>query len=349
MNNNPLRLEQYETVLFNLNLNPLGIPESVTKALSENLSGIGRYPDDYHVLKDAIADYAGCLRDNVVLGTGATDLLRLFIPLIGVKKAMLLTPSCSEYDHVLQIFGCEISYYELSEKDNYVLDADDFIKSLDASMDLVIIGNPNNPTSQIVCRDDIARIADACAAHNIFLVIDEMYIEFTDEYKELTAVPLIGEHENIAVLRSISKFFAVPGLRFAYAIMNNPELMTIVNMTSTPNSISTLTTTACTCMFKDSGYISESRSQIHTERNLIYSAMSTNKQVKIYKPYANYALIQILKPGVTAKDIAEKCRLKGLIIRDCSDIHGLDERFIRICFMNPKQNDLLVNTILEQL
>lgn len=348
MSQNQLRLEQYETVLFNQNLNPLGIPESVLKALSENLTSIGHYPDNYRALKTAVADYTGNKPEQVILGTGSSDLLRLFIPLIGVKKAMVLVPSCSEYEHVLDIFGCEKVCYELDESKDYKLDTDDFISKLDDTVDLLIFGNPNNPTSQIISREDVETIVNACAAKGIFVIIDEMYIEFTDDYKDLTATPLIETFDNLAIFRSVSKFFAVPGLRFAYALMNNAELLSIVELTTTPNSISTLTTTAITSMLSDSGYISESRSQTHTERNLIYSAVSTNKNVKIYKPYANYALVQILKPGISASKVAEVCKLKGLIVRDCSDIHGLDERYIRFSFMNPKQNDLLVNTFLEQ-
>lgn len=348
MSQNQLRLEQYETVLFNQNLNPLGVPESVIKALSENLSSIGHYPDNYHALKCAIADYTNTKPGQVVLGTGSSDLLRLFIPLIGIKKAMVLIPSCSEYEHVLDIFGCEKLCYELEEAKNYQLDVDDFISNLDASIDLLIFGNPNNPTSQIISRKDVEIIMNACAKKGIFVIIDEMYIEFTDDYMDITSAPLIDQFDNLAVFRSISKFFAVPGLRFAYALMSNTEYLSIAELTTTPNSISTLTTTACISMLSDSAYISETRSQMHTERNLIYSAVSTNKNVKIYKPYANFALVQIQKPGFVSKRIVEACRLKGLIVRDCSDIHGLDERYVRFSFMNPKQNDLLVNTFLEQ-
>ena len=96
-------------------------------------------------------------------------------------------------------------------------------------------------------------------------------------------------------------------------------------------------------------YIEESRSQIHTERNLIFSAMNTNKNVKLFKPYANFMLVKILKDDLSAQAIEEHCRTKGIIIRNCSNFHGLDNKYIRFCFMKPKQNDLLVNTILELL
>ncbi|MGN0436180.1 MAG: pyridoxal phosphate-dependent aminotransferase [Wujia sp.] len=348
--NNQLRLEQYETVLYNANINPMGVPASVKKALADNIDNIIRYPMDYYgELKKAIAEYSGCNPANIMLGNGSSDLLRMFITLIAPKKAMLLTPSSSEYEKILRLHGCEIDYYELNEDDEYRLDLVDFVGQLDSSYDMIILGNPNNPTSQIIDREDMKTLSEVCKTFEAFLIIDEMYIEFCEDYKELTSTPLAESYNNIAIFRSVSKFFAVPGLRLAYAIMNNPEKMNcLVNLVS-PNNISSLTAAACIPMFKDSAYIEESRSQIYTERNLIYSAMSTSKSIKLFKPYANFMLAKILKEDVTSGAIAEHCNLKGIVIRNCDNIRGLDNRFIRFCFMKPNQNDLLVNSILEML
>ncbi len=350
MNNNQLRIEQYDTVLYNSNLNPMGAPESVKKAIADYADSVIRYPDDYYpALKSAIAQYAGCKEAQLVLGSGSSDLLRTFISLLSPKKAMVLVPSFSEYEKVLSMFGCEIVYYELDEANSYQFDIADFVGHLDSSIDLIILGNPNNPTSQLISRDDMETMAEVCKELDTFLLIDEMYIEFVEKYQEVTAVPMVEDYDNIAVLRSTSKFFAVPGLRLAYAIMSNQEYMSILNITSAPNPISSITAAVCTQMLKDKKYIKESCSQIYTERNLIFSAMSTNKNVKLYKPTANFMLVQILKDGVTAGQIAEHCKLKGIMIRNCENIRGLSDKFIRFCFMKPNQNDLLVNTILELL
>ena len=346
----PLRIEQLDTVLYNSNLNPMGIPESVTKSLKENLGSIIRYPSDYYDdLKKAVSTYAGCETDHIVLGNGLSDMLRQYSSLIIPRKALLLVPSAMEYENVLSIYGCEIDYYNLDEEKDYILDAKDFVSKLDSSYDVVIIGNPNNPTSQVISRMDMELIAEVCNELEIFLIIDEMYIEFTEDYKELTSIPLVKDYDNIAVLRSVSKFFAIPGLRFAYSVTSNTSHLEIISVTAAPNTISTLTAAACTAMFKDKKYIEDSRSQIHTERNLIYSAMATNKNVKLFKPCANYMLVKLLKDDVSAQDIEEHCRTKGIIIRNCSNFRGLDNKYIRFCFMKPKQNDLLVNTILELL
>ena len=87
MSNGPLRIEQYETVRYDINCNPLGVPDSVTRAIMENISAVGRYPDTYYdPLRNAIASYACCAPEHLVLGSGSSDLLRLFVALLAPKK-----------------------------------------------------------------------------------------------------------------------------------------------------------------------------------------------------------------------------------------------------------------------
>ena len=348
MSNGPLRIEQYETVRYDINCNPLGVPDSVTRAIMENISAVGRYPDTYYdPLRNAIASYACCAPEHLVLGSGSSDLLRLFVALLAPKKALLPIPSATDYEHVLSVYGCETDFYELDINQDYHLDMDDFIAHLSDTYDIVILGNPNNPTSQLISKADIEKLAAACKELGIALLLDEMYIEFTENYERNTAISLVNTYDNLIILRSVSKFFSVPGLRLAYAIMNNETNMTIINMTATPNSISCLTAAACTAMLEDTAYIHESHSRIFT--NLIYAAMNTNKNLRLFKPSANFALMQILKEDVTAKSLLAHCNLKGIVLRNCENFHGLDSHFVRFSIMNPMQNDLMVNTILELL
>jgi Histidinol-phosphate/aromatic aminotransferase and cobyric acid decarboxylase len=343
-----LRIDQYPTILYNANLNPLGIPESVKKAISENIDSITKYPDMYYNnLKNAVADYTGMALDKIVMGNGSSDLYKLYAALVMPKKALILSPGPMEYEKVLKSYGCEVNYYDLSEDSEFVLDVEDFISRLDDSLDIIMISNPNNPTSKVLPLSDIKKLIEACKEKNIFLIIDEMYIEFVDDYKDYTAISLTEEYSNMAVIRSVSKFFSVPGLRFAYAVMNNSELMELVDITTTKNNIASLTALGCAAMFKDEKYIAEGQSIIHTERSLVYLAMSTSKNIKLFKPDANYMLVKLLGDDVTSSTVADHCNQRGIIIRRCDNIRGLSEKYIRFCFMNPKQNDLMVNTILE--
>ena len=348
MNSGPLRIGQYETVLYDANLNPLGIPASVKQSIANNIGSIIKYPDLYYAnLKTAISDYAGTSLERIIMGNGSPDLLRLFAALLTPKKALIPFPCSTEYGKVMKAYGCEVVDYALDEEKDYELDVTDLIQKLDSSLDLVIIGNPNNPTSKRITREDIASLAEACKMLDIFLLVDEMYVEFLDDYEEVTAVPLTDEFTNLAVLRSVSKFFAVPGLRFAYAVMNNDELAQIIDLTTTKNNIATLSAIAGVDMFKDTKYIEESRSMVHTERSLVYLAMKPCRTIRLFKPDANFMLVKLLKEDLTSSQVAEHCSLRGIMLRRCDDMKGLGNKYIRFCFMNPKQNDLMVNTILE--
>lgn len=348
MNATPLRIEQYATVLFNANLNPRGIPDSVKMSIKDNIDTISKYPDIYYSkLKTAVAEYVGEPLDNIVLGNGSTDLLKLFGALLTPKKAMIVYPGPMEYARILSAYNSEVLFYELKDENEFVLDINDFITNLTDDMDMVIISNPNNPTSKKISLEDMKTLAEACKEKKIFLIVDEMYIEFVENYKTITAVQLVNDYDNLAVMRSVSKFFSVPGLRFGYAIMNNPELKEIIEKIITKNNIASLTAIAITNMLKDTEYINESISTIHTERSLVYLAMSTSRTIHLFKPDANFMLVKLLKDDITSADVATHCSQRGIIIRKCDDIKGLSNKYIRFCFMNPKQNDLMVNTILE--
>ncbi len=348
MNNNQLRLEQFETVLYDANLNPLGIPDSVRRAIMDNIDSVGVYPMGYYEnLKKAIAEYARCSEEHIVLRSSASELIRLFLGMRKPKKVVVPVPSCPEYERALASIGVKPTLFKLAEKNDFRLDVDALIAKLSDNMDAVLIDNPSNPASQILSRDEIRRLAEACRDHNIFLIIDEMYIEFTDEFSEATAVPLVPEFDNLAVMRSVSKFFSVPGLRLAYGIVSNEDALGRITKTAANYNISSITAAACCSMLKDTSYIERSTSQVHTERSLIYSAMAPCKTVRLFKPHANFMLVKLLKEEVTAQVLADALIVKGMHIRNCSDFMLLSNKYIRFCFMNPRQNDLLVNTLLE--
>ena len=342
-----LRIEQQETVHYDLNLNPLGVPGSVKRAIEENMYGIGQYPNIYYdKLKAAIASHCGCSEGRIVLRSSSSDLIRLFLGMHRPKKVLLPVPCSSEYERAAGALGSEILHFHTEETEDFRINVDALIDVIDDDLSAVLIDNPSNPASQLLTRDEIIRIADRCKETNTFLLIDEMFIEFVDDYEDITAVPLTEKYENLAVLRSVSKFFAVPGLRLAYGISGDNEGLKKITQTAPNFNISSLTAAACTSMFYDMGYIERSRSQVHTERSLIVSAMATSHSIRLYKPNANFMLIRLPDSGPSAGEVCEAMEHQGMILRNCADIRGLDNRYVRFCFMNPRQNDFMVNTLL---
>ena len=114
------------------------------------------------------------------------------------------------------------------------LNVEDFLSHLNESIDLLVICNPNNLTSSSIPRSDMRHILDVCKQYDIYVMVDETYVEFADNMAELTAVPLTNYYNNIVILRGTSKFFAAPGLRLGYAVTGNRDLIKSINTRKNP-------------------------------------------------------------------------------------------------------------------
>lgn len=333
---------------FGSNVNPLGISPLAKEALIQNVTCIQDYPDrDYRELRQAISLYAGTNPAHTVVGGGSTELIRLFIELVNPEKTLIIDPTYSEYARDIGLNHGEIVSYHLKEENDFKLDPYDFLIELEPSVDLLVICNPNNPTSTAIPAEHLGMILRKCREYGIFVMVDETYIEFTENMSDITAVPLIQQHDNLVVIRGVSKFFASPGLRLGYALCSNQDMLEKIEANKNPWSINTFAIVAGKVMFSDEDYIKETKNLMKMEKNLIMSALSARKTIKLFEPEANFILVKLLKPELTSADVFEHCIKKGVMIRDCSDFNGLSDKFIRFCIMNPQDNDLLVNTLLE--
>ena len=329
------------------NVNPLGISPMARQALLEHIDAISAYPDrDYVSLKSSICSYCGARAEQLVLGNGTSDLIRLTFETLAPNKTLIVGPTYSEYARTARLFGSEIQTYMLKDSDNFELDVELLLRQLNASIDLLILCNPNNPTGQALDTGQITRILEHCQTHSIQMMIDETYVEFVKDLSSISSIGLTGQYDNLIVLRSVSKFFAAPGIRLGYAITGNRTFLEATSNGTIPWNINTYASIAGV-MFEDKEYIDTTRSLIQTERHLVYSALSSRKTIKVFKPSSNYILIKLLKEDLTASEVFEYCIKQGFMIRDCTDYEGLGEKYIRFCFMKPEQDDNIVNTLLE--
>ena len=332
---------------YGSNVNPMGMSPMAREALLNNVDAISSYPErDYAALREHISNYTKADPANMILGSGTSDLIRLTFETVKPERTLIVGPTYGEYARMAKLAGSEVETFMLQNLDDFELDINLFIKQLNDTIDMLILCNPNNPTSKLITRGQLDNIINACLSHDIFVMVDEAYIEFVKDTNLATAIPFTRKYDNLIVLRSVSKFFAAPGIRFGYAITANTDFLEAAGNAKTPWNVNTF---ACVAgiMFEDEHYINLTKSLIHTERNLIFSAMSTRKTIKVFKPDANFILIMLLKEDQTAGDVFDYCIKQGLMIRDCSDYEGLGNKFVRFCFLKPEQNDKMVNTILE--
>lgn len=341
-------IKKENIISFSANVNPLGISPNMRQTLSKHLDAITTYPDrEYTSLRHCIAEYIHSDSENIIVGNGSTELISLFIQIEHPKKAMILGPTYSEYEREIFLGGGTTHYYPLKEADDFRLHLSDFTEHLNENIDLLVICNPNNPTSSVINRTQMRQILDVCKQYDIFVMVDETYVEFADNMEEITSVSLTNYYNNIIILRGTSKFFAAPGLRLGYAVTGNHDLIKSINTRKNPWTINSLAVIAGELMFRDEEYIQKTRELIAAERKRIYQTLQESPDFKAYPPNANFVLAKILRDDITSSDLFERAIKQGLMIRDCSTFPFLDQKYIRFCFMNPKDNQRLLNCLLD--
>lgn len=331
---------------FSANVNPLGISYRLRETLASHIEAITTYPDrNYPSLRKRIGEYIQTDPENIIVGNGSTELISLFIQIRHPKKALIAGPTYSEYEREISLGGGRSHYYSLKEENGFRMDITKLETALTADFDLLILCNPNNPTSSHITRHDMRKILDICKHKDIFVMVDETYVEFDEIMDAVTSVPLTDYYNNIIILRGISKFFAAPGLRLGYAVCGNKDLLKEINQKKNPWTINSLAAIAGEIMFQDEDYIQKTKKLISNERRRISECLSADPCFKTYEPHANFMLLRIQNESVSSGDLFDAAIRKGLMIRDCSDFPFLDNRYLRFCFMMPEKNDELLDVL----
>lgn len=339
-------IKKEELVSFSANVNPLGLSELVKTELSKQLDCLTAYPDrEYTGLRKSIGSYVNSSFENVLVGNGASELISLLAKVIKPRKALILGPTYSEYEHSIGLAGGNSDYFELKETDNFVLDKESLIAHLNAGYDLCVLCNPNNPTSALIEKGVLEEVVACANKNNVLMLVDETYMEFVNDVDASSAISLVSKYSNLVVLRGVSKFFASPGLRLGYAVTSNHDLIAKVNELQVPWSVNSLAEVAGRVMFSDKEYIKETREYVALERDRIYERLSSIKSLKVYKPSCNFILCKIVSGSIEANDLFDAAIKEKCMIRDCADFNFLDESFFRFCFMKKEDNERLLSVI----
>ena len=333
-------------VNFAGNVNPLGLPASVKEAVATHADLFSSYPDrEYLSLRNVLSNYCDVPADYILPGNGSSELIALLIEARAPKHTLILGPTYSEYSRELTFSGSTQDYYHLQETSDFRPDLDDLFHTLSDGYDFLIICNPNNPTSSAIFRDELKELLAFCKRKNIFVMIDETYVEFAPDISAITAVPLTKQFSNLMVLRGVSKFYAAPGMRFGYGITGNSEFLKTMREKQIPWSLNSLGAFAGEMLFQDHDYYQQTRNLILSERQKMYETIKKHPTFKIYPAYANFLLVKILKDGITSFDVFERCIQKGLMIRDCSSFQCLEGEYVRFCIQMPEENQRLLDLL----
>lgn len=327
---------------FSANTNPLGTPESVKQAIRDCLDHISDYPQvGCDELKNALAEYEGVEKKNLICGNGAADLIfslcRAKIP----EKALVLAPTFAEYEQALGSVGCEVEHFFLKEEDDFHVQ-ESFPEALNPELDMIFLCNPNNPTGILMERPLLEKILKRCAELGIFMVVDECFLDFVKEPETYTLKKLLEKYNNLFILKAFTKRYAMAGVRLGYGMCADEKtLLTMEGMTQ-PWNVSSIAQAAGIAALKETEYVKKGR-------NLSFAEAAWMKQklgelgLKVYPSQANYIFFK------GPENLFEKCIKRGILIRDCSNYPGLSKGYYRVAVRKHEDAMRLVEVLKEVL
>lgn len=339
-----LGLHPEEIVDFSASINPLGMPSGVRAAVIGQVDSLVHYPEaDAGPLRDALAAFHGVDAEQICPSNGTTELIFLLPRLVPGRRALIVSPAFSEYAKGLDAAGLEHESLLLSPDAGFPLDMAVLRERLSEGFGILYLCNPGNPTGRLYLKSEIEQVADLCRSSGTLLVLDEAFIDFCGE--DASAVQSVGGSGRVVVLRSMTKFFAIPGLRLGYAVTDAATATRLSEMRG-PWSVSTLAQAAGLAAIADTDFRIRSLEFIAGERQRFFRLLSSIHGLSPFTPSANYLLIR-LDGGRLAKDIRKELLARRLLIRDCSLFDGLNGSYIRVAVRLPEHNDMLVESLRE--
>jgi threonine-phosphate decarboxylase len=335
-------LTREEIVDFSSNINPLGSSQKALEAIRNNLGQIPIYPDSTSAsLREAIADsFEGIRLNNVVVGSGSTELIYLFAEAFLEKDevALIPAPTFGEYENAVRKTGGEPRHINLPR--DFCIEPNVFTRDMKDAK-IAFLCNPNNPTSILTSYDTVIEIIEEALEKDVLLFLDEDFLEFVDEEKQVSFVGEIDNYSNLFVLRSFTKVFGLAGLRVGYGIASE-ETANILSNAKIPWNVNCLAQVAALAALTDKEHMKKSRELVRTERAYLTRELMRINSFKLYPADANFILIDIKESGFTATQLKKKMLKQAILIRDCSSFRGLDDYHIRVAVKTRQENEKLL-------
>jgi threonine-phosphate decarboxylase len=324
---------------FSASINPLGVPSSVKKAIYKNFNTVLYYPDpEARNITQKIAQYWRIKEENILVGNGSIELIYLIMYAFKPKTTVVAVPTFSEYESAARCIKSKIRFIRLKEKDNYKLEDSKISKA-----DILFLCNPNNPTGNLILNGSqiIGKLPGK------LIVVDEAFMDFLPDEKCRTLIWEAKESKNIVVLRTFTKFFALPGLRIGYLIAHKDVIRTL-RQYQIPWSVNVFAQVAARIMLHNKSYINKTRLLIEKERGFLFNEITKIKGLNPpYPSVTNFLLIKIENKNLTSSLLVKRLIHKGILIRDCANFRGLNNRFIRIAVRSHKENLKLLEALGE--
>ena len=341
-------ISQDKIIDFSANINPLGLSKKVKEVILKNVNTLVHYPEPTSSnLKKKLANFHNIKSENLLIGNGSVELIYLIPKALPPKSAIIPIPSFSEYEFAVKLNGAKSIFVRLREKDDFAIGMDKFEKFIPRA-DLIFICNPNSPTGNLFPRGDMLYLIKLCKKYNTTIVVDETFIDFVENAENITMIPEAIKKNNLLILRSLTKFFALAGLRLGYAIGRKDTISKLAQFQH-PWAVNSLAQTAAKTAIGDYDYIKKSRQFVFKERAFLRKRLKAIKGLRVYPPTSNFILCKLTDRKINAEMLSKKLAHQGLIIRNCNNFRGLTNRFFRLAVRKRNENIRLIRALREML
>ena len=332
---------------FSANINPLGYPPAAKETVIREFDSILNYPDiDSFDLVSILSEYHGINRDYILVGNGSTEFIYWIPTVFKTEKAIIVVPAFSEYERGLTIVDARVSYFRADEKKGFSIDIPGLCSRLREGFDILYLGNPANPTGVLTFKDELCKIIDCAGKTGTLAVIDEAFIDLVEEE---SIKEEIFRFSNLIVLRSMTKFFGIPGLRIGYVVASAPCISKIREI-KPPWTVNTLGQKVAACAILDRDYIRDTKRYITVERKFLRNAIDGIPGLKTCKSAANFIFVSMDRQiGLNSTELRDRLVQEGILIRDCSNYQGLGDRYFRVAVKKRDQNVALIRKLEEAI
>ncbi len=323
---------------FSANINPMGPPDCLRRVISSCLSQVTHYPDPRCVeLRKTIASAFSVPMERVVCGNGSTELLYALPHALGVSRAVIPVPSYIDYSAAAAGAGLDIITILPDREDGFSVDWTRVEQKLSGS-EMVIVGQPANPSGVMFDPPVLLELADRHPS--TFFIVDEAFADFAAGYRSLSSYGF----PNIVVLRSMTKFYAIPGLRLGYALAPEPIVERISSILP-PWSVGSLAQAVGAAVLEDLAYAEKTREEVSQLRKQLQEGLGDLESIIVFSSAANYLLARVERKNLNAPELARKLLTHRIAIRVCNNYEGLDDRYFRVAVRTEKENERLLDAM----
>ncbi|MCF6265290.1 MAG: cobyric acid synthase [Desulfuromusa sp.] len=327
-------LPQGELLDFSASINPLGFPPWLRPLISTQVSHLAHYPDpEAGELLAALAAHHQTEPDQVMVGNGASELLYLLPQVLGQNRLLIPVPSYGDYISIAEVAGLQVDTLPLLAKNEFQLNIAQ-LSSMLTDDHLVIIGHPNNPTGQLGDAQ-LLRGLILKRPQNYF-IIDESFIDFTDPENSLRW----QRPANLIIVQSMTKSWAIPGLRLGY-VLADQQVIAAMRHLRPDWSVNTIAQAVGIRALHDSDFLHQTRDYVRQQRLDLFAQLKAIRGLHPFSGDANFLLIRIDHPAIDATTLADKLLKKGIVIRNCNNFHGLDDRYFRVAVRTAEEQQSL--------